>query len=65
MSSFLRLEQVSKSFVTPSRTLRVLNELSFAVDQGELLAITGPSGIGKTTLLHLIGTLDSPDSDVH
>jgi ABC-type lipoprotein export system ATPase subunit len=38
----------------------VLHEVSFAVEPGELVALTGPSGAGKTTLLQLIGSLDRP-----
>jgi ABC-type lipoprotein export system ATPase subunit len=38
----------------------VLHQVSFAIEPGELVALTGPSGSGKTTLLQLIGSLDRP-----
>ena len=62
MSEGIRVEGVCKSYKIGNRTLPVLRNLGFQVSPGEMLAITGPSGIGKTTLLHIIGTLDTPDS---
>jgi len=56
----LEVDSVSKSFATPSGPLRVLEEISFALDSGERLAIMGPSGSGKSTLLSILGTLDEP-----
>ncbi|MFA4838395.1 MAG: ABC transporter ATP-binding protein [Candidatus Neomarinimicrobiota bacterium] len=53
---------VSKSFHNDGHEVCVLKDLSFAVKEGEVVAVMGPSGIGKSTLLNLIGTLDKPDS---
>jgi lipoprotein-releasing system ATP-binding protein len=41
---------------------QVLKGISLEIGRGEFLAIMGPSGVGKSTLLHLIGSLDSPDT---
>jgi putative ABC transport system ATP-binding protein len=55
------LENVSKLYPgTPP--VRALDQVSLAVTAGELVAVVGPSWSGKTTLLHLMGTLDRPTS---
>ena len=56
----LGLEGVSRSF--EDGRILALRDVSFEVAPGELVAITGPSGGGKSTLLNLIGSLDTPDS---
>jgi len=56
------LEGVSKGYGTGERRVEVLRGLDLEVHRGELLAIVGPSGVGKSTLLHLMGLLDRPDS---
>jgi lipoprotein-releasing system ATP-binding protein len=42
--------------------LRIIQDLSFQLNRGASLAVTGPSGTGKSTLLHILGTLDRPSS---
>lgn len=42
--------------------LTVLKGVDLTIHQGEIVAIMGPSGVGKTTLLQIMGTLDKPDS---
>jgi lipoprotein-releasing system ATP-binding protein len=51
---------LSKSFGEGQR-LRVLTDLDFEVARGESVAIVGQSGVGKSTLLHVLGSLDRPD----
>ena len=59
--SLLRVETLDKSFRTGSRELRVLRELEFDVAECEAVAIVGDSGVGKSTLLHILGGMDRPD----
>jgi len=51
-----------KSFNNNGVEIEVLKDLDLDLDQGETVAIVGASGIGKSTLLHILGTLDRPDS---
>lgn len=50
-----------KSYSNGVRQVEVLRGVSFVVHHGESVAVTGPSGVGKTTLLHILGLLDRPD----
>ena len=51
---------ISKSFPTGDGTIEVLSDVDLSVGEGERVAIVGRSGVGKSTLLHLLGTLDKP-----
>ena len=62
MSSTLILKHVRKSFSTQDGPIHVLEDLTFSLNPGELLAITGESGSGKSTLLHIVGALETSDS---
>jgi len=57
----LSTRDVHKSYQMGGRTLTVLRELNLSVTRGEFIALRGASGTGKSTLLHLLGGLDSPD----
>lgn len=60
--SVLAVEHLTKTFPSGGRTLTVLDDVSFSVDDGQTCAIVGPSGSGKTTLLGLCAGLDRPTS---
>lgn len=62
MSKVLQCIQLSKSYQQGDIVTPVLNELTLSVAQGELLAVVGSSGCGKSTFLHLAGALDSPSA---
>ena len=51
-----------KGYRTAAGYVSVLEGVDVDVAEGEMLAITGASGVGKSTLLHVLGTLDRPDS---
>ena len=57
----IQLNGVSRSFVSKTAVLDILHKADLSIQQGETIAILGASGIGKSTLLHIIGTLDKPD----
>jgi len=58
----VRLEGVTKEYQTGSRSVRVVDEVSLDIMDGEFIVILGPSGSGKTTLLNLISALTRPTS---
>ena len=59
--AFLEAHGIRKSYVVSGNTLTVLRDLSLAVEAGEMVAIVGASGVGKSTLLHVLGGLDRAD----
>lgn len=63
-SPILAVEHITKTFRSGERSIRVLDDVSFAVEPGATCALVGPSGSGKTTLLALCAGLDRPDSGV-
>ena len=58
----LQVSNVSKHYSTPRGPLVVLSELTFALAPGEAAVVMGPSGSGKSSLLHVLGALDPPSS---
>jgi lipoprotein-releasing system ATP-binding protein len=60
MSNLLSVRNLHKSFVEGGEEIKVLRGLDLELKAGERLAVIGESGVGKSTLLHVLGTLDRP-----
>ena len=58
----IRAIQVHKSFVTNGNRIDVLQGVDLDFHVGEMVAIVGASGVGKSTLLHVLGTIERPDA---
>jgi lipoprotein-releasing system ATP-binding protein len=53
-------ENITKVFLHGGRRLEVLRGIQLRLERGEMLAVVGQSGVGKSTLLHVLGTIDLP-----
>lgn len=62
VENLIAVRNLNKSFANGGISIDILKGLNFDLPAGETVAIVGASGIGKSTLLHIIGTLDRPDS---
>jgi lipoprotein-releasing system ATP-binding protein len=60
--SFVSVAALNKTYTVGTQRIHVLRDLDLEVAQGEMVAIVGASGVGKSTLLHLLGGLDKADS---
>src|SRR5580704_288740 len=62
MAEVLRLENVSRRFKEGEGQLEVFSNLAMALAPGEIVALVGQSGAGKSSLLHIAGLLEAPSS---
>jgi lipoprotein-releasing system ATP-binding protein len=62
VKELVRVEQLFKSYGNGAKRVEVLRGINLTLSEGERIAIVGASGVGKTTLLHILGTLDRPTS---
>jgi lipoprotein-releasing system ATP-binding protein len=60
MNNLLVTQNVGKAYPMPRGVLRVFEGLDFSLERGDLVAVMGASGVGKTTFLNLLGGLDRP-----
>ncbi|MEK6527615.1 MAG: ATP-binding cassette domain-containing protein, partial [Nitrospirota bacterium] len=62
MKILISIKDLNKFFATSLSQIHVLKGINAELCEGEMTAIMGPSGVGKSTFLHILGALDSPTS---
>lgn len=62
MKNFIKLENVTKTYKIGEKSFYAVKDMSFSIPKGEFVVILGPSGVGKSTLLNLLGGMDSVTS---
>jgi len=62
MGGFIRFEDVNKTYKMGEVEIKALDNMSFSIGEGEFVVIVGASGAGKSTILNILGGMDSPTS---
>lgn len=62
MGEFIRFQDVEKIYTMGEVNIKALNKISFFIEEGEFVVIVGESGAGKSTILNILGGMDSPSS---
>ena len=57
-----RFDRVSLEFPTPKGRLRVVDDVSYDINDGDFIAVIGPSGCGKTTMMSMLAGFQRPTS---
>ena len=65
LKHLIQLQNVNKFYSGRNGNLHVLKNISFSIDKGEFVSITGTSGSGKSTLMNIIGCLDFPTTGIY
>jgi lipoprotein-releasing system ATP-binding protein len=60
MRNLIETQNLRKSFITKAGELQVLKGIDLSINEGEMVSIVGASGVGKSTLLYILGALDKP-----
>lgn len=60
--AFIEFENIKKEYTIGDIKITAVDSCSFSIEEGELVVILGPSGAGKTTVLNLLGGMDSPSA---
>ena len=64
MNNLLEISNLYKNYQTKAKEIKVLNNINFKIKKGDFLAIVGPSGVGKSTLLSIIAGLTDYTSGI-
>ena len=62
MEDFVKLEDITKTYKMGEVEIHAVNHISFSIEKGEFVVIVGPSGAGKTTVLNILGGMDTATS---
>lgn len=60
--AFIDVKNVSKTYQMGEVTIKAIDKVNFSIEKGELVVILGPSGAGKTTVLNILGGMDTASS---
>ncbi len=62
MSAFLKVDNLEKYYGSAENITKAIDRISFEINEGDFVGIMGESGSGKTSLLNILGTVDTATS---